>query len=294
MSGLSDYSADNVMNYLTGQLAMPALPSVWLALFTTAPTSDAGTGGTEVSGGAYARGQVAGTATVNALTASGNATLHFAATPAWIVPGMSVRDVTSPAVIPAATTVLSVTATTVVMTANATGAGVGATDSIAFSAFLPATASSGTEPATTPGTVINTSAVITFAQATATWGTVTSWGLYDALTVGNLLWWDFIGNFKWLPFTGTLASPSVLTSPAHGYANGDPVVVTTKYGGALPQSGSFSGVLTVAGVSGDTFNVGVNAATASGDGQIRKITQQSIPANVTASFGAATFILSMA
>jgi hypothetical protein len=39
----------------------PALPAVWMALFTTAPTSDAGTGGTEVSGTSYARVQVAGT-----------------------------------------------------------------------------------------------------------------------------------------------------------------------------------------------------------------------------------------
>jgi hypothetical protein len=42
MSGLSDYSARNVMNYLTGQVAMPPLPAIYLALFTAAPASDAG------------------------------------------------------------------------------------------------------------------------------------------------------------------------------------------------------------------------------------------------------------
>jgi hypothetical protein len=294
MSGLSDYSAENVMNYLSGQLIVPSLPSVFLALFTTAPTSDAGTGGTEVSGTGYARVQVAGAAATNATTASGNATLHFAATPAWIVAGMSVRDVTSPSVIPANTTVLSTTGTTVVMSNNATGAGVGSGDSIVFSAFAPATASVGNEPSTTPGTTINTNAVITFAQATGSWGTATSWGLYDALTSGNLLWWDYLGNFKWLPFTCTSASPGVFTSPAHGYSNGDPVVVTTKYGGTLPTTGSsFAGVLTVAGAATDSFNVSVNT-TSTGDGEVRKIVQQSIPANVTASFAAAAFTLSMA
>lgn len=122
MTGLSDYTAGYQLNWITGQLATPALPSVWLALFTTAP-ADAGTGGTEVSGGSYARVQVAGTGTTNGTTANGNPTLHFATTPAWVVAGMSIRDVTSASVIPAGTTVLSFTGTTVTMSANATGAG---------------------------------------------------------------------------------------------------------------------------------------------------------------------------
>lgn len=288
MSGLSDYSSANYLNHVSGQLAAPALPAVFLGLFTTAPTSDAGTGGTEVTGGSYARIQVAGNVTASSAATN---TITFGAVPAWVVAGMSVRDVTTPANVPAATTVTSVTATTVVC--NNTVSGVG-TDVIRFSSFLPATASVGAEPNTVAGKTVNTSAIITFVQATASWGTVTSWGLFDAVTSGNLLFWDYLGNFSWLPFSGTLASPSVLTSPAHGYANGDPVVVTTKYGGTLPTAGSFAGVLTVAGVTTDTFNVGVNAATASGDGQVRKIVQQSIPINVTASFAANTFTLGLA
>jgi hypothetical protein len=276
-----------MQNYLAGGKAMPALPSVWVALFTTAPTSDAGTGGTEVSGGAYARVQVAGNAATNATTASGNATLHFAATPAWIVAGMAIYDTTSPAVIPAATTVLSTTGTTVVMSANAAGAGVGNGDTITFSAFSASIASVGNEPATTPVQMQN-SAAITFAQATLSWGTVTSFGLYDAVTSGNLLAWDYLGNFKWIPFSATSASPSVLTTDAtaDAPANGSSVVVTQKYGGVLPTTGgSWAGVLTTAGLSGATFNVSVNSSTIGG-GQFRQVTQQSIPANVTASFAA--------
>jgi hypothetical protein len=294
MAGLSDYNADNILNYVTGSLAMPSLPAIFLGLYTTAPTSDAGTGGTEVTGGSYARVQVAGTATTNATTAAGNATLHFASTPTWIVAGMLIRDATSSAVIPANTTVLSTTATTVVMSANAAGAGVGGTDVITFSAFMPAAASSGTEPSVTPAASANTNAIITFPQATASWGTVTSWGLYDAVSAGNLLWWDYLGNFKWLPFSCTLASPGVLTSPAHGYTNADPVVVTTKFGGTLPTTaGSWAGVLTVANVTTDTFTAGVNT-TSTGDGQVRKIVQQPIAQNVTASFAANAFNLSLA
>jgi hypothetical protein len=292
MPGSSDYTAQNLINWSSGQLAMPVSASRWLALFTTIP-ADAGTGGTEVSGGSYARVQVAGPLTTNATTASGNATLHFASVPSWIVAGMTVTDTTTPASIPAGTTVLSTTGTTVVMSANAAGAGVGGTDVIQFSAWPAASASSGAEPATAPAQALN-GAVITFPQATASWGTVVAWGLYDAVTSGNLLMFDYMGNFKWLPFSGSSASPSVLTSPAHGYSNADSVVVTQKYGGVLPATaGSWAGLLTVASVATDTFTAGVNS-TGTGDGQVRKVLQQPIAINVTASFAASTLTLTQA
>lgn len=72
------------------------------------------------------------TITTNGTTAAGNATLHFAAT-TGVVDGMGIVDATTGASIPGGTVVLSHTATTVVMSANAAGAGVGGTDSIVFS-----------------------------------------------------------------------------------------------------------------------------------------------------------------
>jgi hypothetical protein len=69
--------------------------------------------------------------TGNGTTAAGNSTLHFAAT-TGVVPGMAVNDVTSPAVIQPGTVVVSTTATTVVMSKPAVGAGVGATDAMTF------------------------------------------------------------------------------------------------------------------------------------------------------------------
>src|SRR5690348_16037633 len=91
MTGLTNYSADNVLNYFTGQIAMPALPAVYLALFTAVGT-DAGTGFTEVSGGAYARIQIAGgdiAASGTWTTISTSITLASTA-PSWIVAGMSI------------------------------------------------------------------------------------------------------------------------------------------------------------------------------------------------------------
>ncbi len=44
---------------------------------------------------------------------------------------------------------------------------------------------------TTPAQISN-SGVITFATPSANWGTVLAVGIFDALTTGNLLWWNTI------------------------------------------------------------------------------------------------------
>jgi hypothetical protein len=298
MSGASDYLATSVLNFMTGQAAMPALASRYLALFTAAPTSDAGTGGTEVStsGTGYARQQVAGSAATNAATAAGNATLHFASTPAWLVTGMTVTDLTTPGAIPAGTTI-TVSGGVVTMSANAAGAGIGNGDSLCFSAWPAASASSGNEPATQPANTTN-GAVITFPQVTGPgltgYGTIVAWGIYDALTGGNLIAWDYLGNFKWLPFTCTAASPGVLTSPASNYTTNSTVAVTAKFGGTLPATaGSWSGLLTVTNISADTFSAGVNT-TGTGDGMVRQVLQQNVPTGVTAFFSTSQATLTMA
>lgn len=69
--------------------------------------------------------------TTNGSTASGNATLHFAAT-TGVVAGDVVFNVSSLTTVPTGTTVVSTTGTTVVMSANATGAGVASGASVKF------------------------------------------------------------------------------------------------------------------------------------------------------------------
>ena len=148
---------------------------------------------------------------------------------------------------------------------------------------------SGTGPST-----ISNSSNITFPQSTGSWGTVIAWGLYDASTSGNLLAWDYLGNFSWLPTTVSNASPGILTAKANGYSNGDPVIFNTEYGGTAPSfsQSNFTGVLIVANSTTDTFSV-TNSATAvntssTGSGMVRKIVQQSVPSNVTVSFAGGT------
>jgi hypothetical protein len=290
MSGFTNYTSAAALAWVSGLTAMPALPAVWLGLFTAVGT-DAGTGFTEASGNNYARTQVAGNAATNNTTASGNATLHFGTTPAWVVAGMTVTDA-SAAVIPAGTTVLSTTGTTVTMSANATGGGVGNGDTINFSAFG---AASGTSPS-----VATSTAAVTFAQSGAGggFGTIEAFGLFDALSTGNLLEWDYLGNFSWLPCSVSSASPGVITTKAHGYSAADSVIFSTEYGGTAPSfsQGNFTGVLSVnSSPATDTFTVNQSATSvntsSTGDGMVRKITQQATVANMVLSFAAGQLLL---
>lgn len=284
MTGLSDYAAKGLLNYLTGQVPEPALPAAFLALMT-AMGADDGTGFTEVTGGSYARVQVAGSVATSATAAAGQAVMTFASVPAWVTAGMLAFDNTA-AVIPAGTTVLSKTGTTVTLSANLTGGGAGSGDSISFSAFAGAT---GTAPAT-----ITNNAVITYPAATADWGSVIGFGIYDASTAGNLQLSDYMGNFNWLPAEVSSASPGILTVKAHGYSAADKVIFSTEYGGTAPtfSQSNFTGQLAVVSPASDSFSV-TNGGTAvntssTGSGSVRKIVPQSIPNGVTASFAAST------
>lgn len=58
MAHKTNYLENAVLNYLYRGVAMPAIGGLYFALYTVAPGED-GTGGTEVSGGSYARQNVA-------------------------------------------------------------------------------------------------------------------------------------------------------------------------------------------------------------------------------------------
>lgn len=124
MAALTDYLENKLVDWLLrGQTFTPPA-TVWVALFTAAP-SDTG-GGTEVTGGSYARVSIA------------SSLANWAGTQA------------------AASTV----------------------------------ASSGTS-----GTTSNNGA-ITFPAPTAAWGTVVAYGVFDASTAGNLLFYGTLGTSK--------------------------------------------------------------------------------------------------
>jgi hypothetical protein len=218
-------TAEGILEHITGQAAIFAEPTAYVALFTTAPTDDTGTSAVEASGGSYAR--------VSTAAADWNA------------------------------------------------------------------ASTTTDP-----TTISNANAITFATATAAWGTVVAWGLYDAATAGNLLYWDWLGNYPWQPVTISLASPAVFTVGQAAYTASASVVLDTanRFGGVSPTysagAPSANSVLTVVSPTGDTFNLD-NGATAintsaAGSSMVRQITQQSVPSGVQASFAASALVLGAA
>ena len=142
---------------------------------------------------------------------------------------------------------------------------------------------------------ITNAAAVTFAVPTGSWGTCVAVAAWDSSTSGgsnNLLFWDFLGPYLWLPVTLSHASPAVWTSTAHGYSSGDTVVFTNDYGGAAPTLAGGSGaiasnaLLTVqsGSLATDSFNV-VNAGSSNavntsttGDGSVRKVSQIAISA----------------
>lgn len=143
-------------------------------------------------------------------------------------------------------------------------------------------AAAGTAPSST-----SNSGNISFAQATSGWGTIVGFGLYDAATAGDLLDYDWLGNYAYLPFTNATGTSGVITAPAHGYANGDQVIFTGEYGGTLPTGLTAETLYTVENATTNTFDVGADLTTV-GNGMVRKVATQAIASGVTASFSGGT------
>ena len=76
MAGFSDYLEDKVLDHVFGGVAYTAPSTLYVALYTVAPT-DTG-GGTEVSGGAYARQTATFTVSgTNPTTATNSAAVEY-------------------------------------------------------------------------------------------------------------------------------------------------------------------------------------------------------------------------
>lgn len=183
----------------------------------------------------------------------------------------------------------------------------GTDDGVGFTEFAGGgyqrVTTAGTDWATPSGmapSIISNVNPLVFPLSTAIWGTAIAFGIFDALTAGNLMGWDYFGGYPWLPCTISAASPMVITSPRHGYLNGDIVVFSNEYGGSPPtfSQGSLTGPLTVTNSLTDTFQISnagtiVNTTT-SGDGAVRKVASQQFIANIQATFPASSLTVSLA
>lgn len=122
----------------------------------------------------------------NATTSAGNATLHFASTPSWIVAGMVIADLTTPAAITAGTTVVSTTGTTVVMSANVPGGHtVGNGDNIVFASLPVFTTTNGSSIVSVKLIAhgLSVGQIVSFAIGTTGNGVTVGPGIYDVLTI---------------------------------------------------------------------------------------------------------------
>lgn len=280
MTGVTNFAAKGFLNHLAGVQQIFPLPQVSLALFTAVGADD-GTGFTEPVGNGYARVQITGTVATTLTTPPGNNVLTFFGTPAFVTAGMLISDLSIAGVIPAGTTVVSFTPTTVTMSGSATGSGVGDMDGICFTGFNLA---SGSAPS-----ILSNLITITFPTPTGSgWGTIIAWGLFNESNV--LMTWDYLGGFDWLPVEISNASPAVFTAKNHGYLAADNFVFSTEYGGVAPvlSAGSLSGLLTVQSPTTDTFT-GKSGATAintvtTGSGMVRKVVPQIVSAGTIISF----------
>jgi hypothetical protein len=183
-------------------------------------------------------------------------------------------------------------------TAVGTDAGTGFTEVSVGSYARVATAAADWNSASgsAPSQISNAN-TLTFPTATADWGSIIAMGLYDALTAGNLLAWDYFGNYAWLPATVSAASPGVITAHAHGFSAADIVEWTIEYGGTMPtfSQSNFTGQLAVVSPAADTFTVtnatvAVNTS-ATGNGMVRKLVAQSVNNGASAAFPAGSLII---
>lgn len=197
MSAISDYLENALITHIFRNTDFTRPANIYLALFTVAP-SDAG-GGTEVSGGSYAREPV-----------------PTGASSAW----------------------------------DAASGG--------------ATQNTGVE---------------TFPTATADWGEVVAMALFDAVTVGNMLFWGFLSTLYWV-FSADTAD--VLTAPGHSLVNTDKVVVKTLGNSSLPTGLTADTIYFVRDVSGATFKLAATVGgaaidlTAVGGGTIHKLSTKTV------------------
>lgn len=206
----SDFLELEILDHVLGNAAYTAPATVYVGLFTVAPT-DSG-GGTECSAGNYAR-----------------------------------KDVTN----------------------NATN--------------WPA-ASGGLKQNGTP---------INFVQANADWAPpgspVVAFGLFDAPTAGNLLYWGWLGTDDGKLFTG-LNTGDVLTAPGHTLVNNDQVRLLAVPGATLPTGLSEGTTYFVISVSGNTLQLSLTQGgaavviTADGSGLIAKLISKAVQNGDTASF----------
>jgi hypothetical protein len=133
--------------------------------------------------------------------------------------------------------------------------------------------------------------------ASADWGVITHVSIWDAETAGNCL---AVGALQQTAKTFTaLLATDVLTSPAHGYADGDRVVLYEGLGGAMPTGLTAGTAYHVRDSATDSFKVSATSGgaaidlTGSGAGIVCKIVPKQVDNGDTVKFAAAALSVTL-
>lgn len=135
----------------------------------------------------------------------------------------------------------------------------------------------------TGGASANTSDV-EFAQATAAWGTVKAFGVFDNSVGGNLMLWGYLISTR---YDFTAAVDDTITAPGHALVNGDTVIVE---GPNLPTGLSEGTTYYVINAATNTLKLSLTAGgaavdiTAVGSGTVGKLVPKTIESGDKAIF----------
>lgn len=133
---------------------------------------------------------------------------------------------------------------------------------------------------------------VAFPQATALWGELEAFAIFDASGAGNMLIWGFLIQSQFA-FTSD-ATSDTFTAPGHTLVNGDVVILE---GANLPAGVSAGTRYYVVNMSGDNLQLSLTSGgaaintTSSGNGNVGRLTPKTIESGDQAIFRTGTLTI---
>ncbi len=150
---------------------------------------------------------------------------------------------------------------------------------------------------TPTGSTANSSAIL-FPQATADYpADVMGFGVYDAVSAGNLLYWGVLGNPGPQNFTAE-ESTDLFYAPSHSFAENDRVRFESTPAGDLPTGVTANTDYYISGSATDTFYVSATTGpsssvdlTVDGSGVVARIKARTVQQDDTIQFDSGSLIV---
>jgi hypothetical protein len=144
--------------------------------------------------------------------------------------------------------------------------------------------------------LISNTAAITFAQATGSWGDIIGFGIWDAVSSGNLLRKTYAVSGAW--FTFTALTSDTFTAPSSAFSNTNRVVLIALAGTIIPTGSTQGTLYYVISASSDTFQISLTSGgaavniTANGGGRCARVIPTTVGSGDIPSFAIASVVFS--